>query len=350
MNALKCNLWLVWTSLLLSYGFSVFSQKEYTAESYMISMSNEYRRTSESFLSYSSAMAHSNSARKVERKRSDLISSVAQAKINISQMPCFKDDCSLRDSLVAFLNIAYYVLTDDYSRILNMEEIAEQSYDLMEAYMLAREKADEKMNQAGIRLEKTQTEFASRHHVALSDEKDKLSLKIEQVNQVSDHYTSVYLIFFKNYKQELYMLDALERKDLSSVEQNRNALIQTVTEGLAKLDTLKAFRNDKSLIYSCKRTLTFYNTEATAKMPVIIEFMMKNENFEKIKKAFDAKSNMEKTQTDVDNYNKAVDELNKSGRSYDVTQQYINQYRKSNIENWNTVSHNYLEKYIPKSN
>ncbi len=350
MNSANIKSVFLYIIIFLSSGITGFSQKNYTAETYMITMSNEYRRTSESFLSYSSAVAHSNSARKVEKKRTDLIGSVAQAEINISHMPCFQEDCSLRDSMVSFLGIAYYVLTDDYSKILNMEEIAEQSYDLMEAYMLAREKADEKMNQAGISLENTQTEFAARHNVRLSDEKDKLSLKIEQINKVSDHYTDVYLVFFKSYKQEIYLLDALERKDFSSAEQNRNALIQTVVEGQAILDTLKAYRNDKSLIYACKRTLTFYNTEAAVKMPIILDFLMKNENFEKIKKAFDEKSTMERTSEEVDNYNKAVAELNKSARTFDTNQQYINQYRKSNIENWNTISHNYLEKYIPKSN
>ena len=337
-------------TLILFLSINCFPQKEYTAETYMIAMANEYRQTSESFLNYSSAVAHSNSARKVEKKRIDMISSVAVARNNISQMPCFLEDCTLRDSLVSFLSIVYYILTEDYSKILNMEEIAEQSYDLMEAYMMAKEKADEKMNLAGTRLEETQRVFAGKHNVLLSDEKDKLSLKIDQVNKVNDHYSDVYLIFFKSYKQEIYMLDAIERKDFSSAEQNRNALIQSATEGLEKLDTLNAYRNDRSLIYACKRTLTFYNTEASMKIPIILDFLMKNENFEKINKAFNDKPAMTRTQEEVNEYNKAVNELNKAARTYETNNQYINQYRKTNIENWNNVSHSYLERYIPKSN
>ena len=46
------------------------------------------------------------------------------------------------------MKMYYNVLNDDYSKIINMEEIAEQSYDAMEAYILAQEMVDKKPEEA----------------------------------------------------------------------------------------------------------------------------------------------------------------------------------------------------------
>ena len=39
-------------------------------------------------------------------------------------------------------------MNDDYAKIVNMQEIAEQSYDEMEAYFLLKEAVDKKMKEA----------------------------------------------------------------------------------------------------------------------------------------------------------------------------------------------------------
>jgi len=48
-------------------------------------------------------------------------------------MPPWKGDRSYRNSSVAYLKLVYHVFNEDYGKILNLEEIAEQSYDAMEA-------------------------------------------------------------------------------------------------------------------------------------------------------------------------------------------------------------------------
>ncbi len=63
-------------------------------------------------------------------------------------MPSYNGNKALRDSAVSYLKILYSVFNEDYSKLVNMEEIAEQSYDAMEAYLLAQEKAGEKLDQA----------------------------------------------------------------------------------------------------------------------------------------------------------------------------------------------------------
>ena len=331
-----------------SYQFTkINAQTSEDAYKYYYAIGMEHYKISDDYMKYASAVAHG-SARKAEKKRVDLLQTIAQAKQKVAAMDCFNGDCALRDSVVSYFNISLIVLNEDFQKILNLEEIAEQSYDLMEAYFLAKQLASDKMEEAGNRLDAVEDEFVAKNNIKLNEQKSDLSKKIEQTNKVNDHYNKVYLIYFKSYKQEAYLLDALNRKDYSGAEQNRNALEQTSKEGLGLLDTISPYRNDRSLMVACKKALNFYNKEATEKMKSCIDFMLLTENFEKMRKTFEAKEPIQRTKAEVDEYNNAVKEINSKSASFNNTFNYLNQNRELIINYWNQIAQNYLEKYIPK--
>lgn len=325
-----------------------FSQGSDAALKYLNNIAENSQTISQKFMSYSSAVAHSNRARKVENRRIDLIKATADARNKAMAMTCFEKDCALRDSLVSYLTISYYVLNNDYAKIVNMEEVAEESYDQMEAYLNARKMATEKVKMAGDMLDDKYMAFADKHNIKIAENKSKLSRDIEKVGKVNEHYDKVYLIFFKSYKQEFYMADALNRKDYSSAEQNRNSLLQLSTEGLARLDTMRGLNNDKSLILACKRVLEFYKTEATDKVSTVIDFMLKKENYEKLEKVISTKDPMLRTQDEVNQYNKSVADLKAVTAKYNTTVNFLNQGRTASINGWNSATQNFLERYIPK--
>ena len=60
--------------------------------------------------------------------------------------------------------------------------------------------------------------------------------------------------------------------------------------------------------------------------PKVVDFFLKSEDFEKIKKAMDAKSN--KTKEDIDAYNKAVKDINATVNISNQTNNNINNNRK----------------------
>ena len=103
------------------------------------------------YLTYLSAVSHGKSARKVEKRRQEVVGAISDTRFNIAGMPPYKGDRTLKDTTVAYIKILYNVFNEDYGKIVNMEEIAEQSYDAMEAYLLAQDKAQEKLEQASER-------------------------------------------------------------------------------------------------------------------------------------------------------------------------------------------------------
>ena len=114
--------------------------------------------------------------------------------------------------------------------------------------------------------------------------------KLDMVAKVQGYYNKIYLIFFKAYKQEVYLVDALKSNNANAVEQNRNSLAQYAAEGIEKLKELNGLNSDKSVENACRKVLEFYKTEAEKDFEVISEFLLTAENFEKAKKAFESSS------------------------------------------------------------
>lgn len=335
-------------SLLLLSFTAICAQQFKTPVEYIEYIDNQYRKLGEDMWQYTSAVAHGKSAKKVESRRKDLANSIKTAKTNISKMPSYQDDGALRDSMVSYLGLCYNVMNDDYSAIINMEEIAEQSYDLMEAYITAQEKANQKLDEAGKMLNNQSKAFATRHNIQVVESTDKLSQKLEKANQAFKYYNALYLVFFKSYKQEAYFLDAVQRGDINAMEQNKDALEKLAGEGIKSLETVKAYNGDMSLKAACRNLLAFYQTEAKTKAPLIIDFYMKQENFNKVKKAFEAKQNSQ-TKEEVDSYNKLVAELNKSGNSYNALSLETYNRREILINSWNNTIQVFFDKHVPKN-
>src|ERR1700757_4378337 len=309
------------TALLLAlYTTALFAQDLKTPVGYMEYLGKEFNNIKEDMWSYTSGVAHGKSARKVEKRRKEVVGSINTAIGKAKSMPGFDGDNRLKDSTISYLEISKAILNNDYAKIVNMEEVAEQSYDLMEAYMLAQEKANEKLNAAVDMINAEEKKFAATHNVNLVDgNKDKISKKMEVANKVYKYYNPIYLIFFKSYKQEVYLLDAMAKMDVNAVEQNKNALAKAANECLDKMKAIKPFEGDASVKAACEQMLNFYKDEAEKKLKDVGNYYVKKENFEKIKKEFDAKSQSSRTQQDVDKFNKAVNEYNEENNNYNNT-------------------------------
>jgi hypothetical protein len=317
------------------------------AGQYLDAFGKNTEKVSAMYLSYLSAMGHNKSARKVEKRRLEVLDAIMNARLEAQGMPAWKGDRSYKDSTVAYYKLMYNVFNEDFAKIVNMEEIAEQSYDAMEAYMLAKEKANERLDQAAERQRRMQNEFAAKNDVKLIGSTSELEEKSKIASALMDHYGDVYLIFFKAYKQEAYLMDALAKTNLTALEQNKNALKAAAEEGLQKLQALKGYNNDAALMVACRQALQFYKNEAD-KMAYASDFLLMNEAFEKMKKAFESKPSSQRTQKDIDEYNKGVNNINNAVNKYNNTNNQVNRERQQTLDNWNKTVKEYLDTYMPK--
>lgn len=315
---------------------------------YMDFFSAENKQLQADMWDYTRTISHGKSARKVEKRRRELIeTSDAALKKSQSAKP-FKENSEYRDAVIEYYRVINLVLKEDYAKLVDMEEVAEQSYDLMEAYMLARELASDKQTEASAQLSLAQKKFAEENNINLISSEDSMDKKMEIAGEVYDHYNEVYLIFFKSNKQEMYLLDAVGANDISAIEQNREALLGTVEEGLSKLKDVKPYSGDRAMIEATEALFKFYEDEASDGMETALDLIMKSENFTKIKTAFDEKKEKNRTQEDVDQYNNAVKEMNAAVEAYNAMNEANNKKRSKLIDAWNSTADKYTNTHVPR--
>lgn len=333
--------------LILSIG-SVSAQQPHPAVVHMRELGAHSDRMTNNMWEYVKAVAHSHSASTINKKRSVLIASVEDAILSVNQTNPYNGDKKLKDAVLKYLNTMYSMLRQDYAKLVDMEEVAEQSYDLMEAFLLAKKKASDKLKEAADELNEEEREFAKRNNINLVLTESEIGKNLKKAGEVMDYYNKLYLIFFKSYKQELYVMDAMDKNDLGKLEQNRLSLLKYAEQGLDDLDDLGGYSGDKTLWKACEGVLKFYKKEAGEKLPIMTDFLLKKDQFLEIKKSFDRKRPEERTQEAVDSFNAKVKEINGLSKQYNQINDELNQERKKVIDLWNKTGDGFFGKHVPK--
>lgn len=327
---------------------NIYGQKKDKAVLYMDRISKEFKAISEDMWDYTSSAAHGKKARAVEARRKDLINQLTASSNKISHLPPYNDDASYRDSVVSFLKLNKIVLSEDYSKIVDMEDVAEQSYDAMEAYMLIKEKANEKLEAAGVMIDEEEKKFASLNGIKLIEEKDKIGKKLEESSKVYKYYNIIYLIFFKSFKQEVFLTDAQNKSDFNTMEQSKNALAEFSVAGQKKLAAIKDYKVDLSVKSTCIELLKFYDLETSKKYGDISNYFIQKEKYTKIKTSFEEKKESQRSKQEIDQYNLAINEFNKISDKFNKTNAELNTNRNKLIEKWNNTSNTFIDKHVPK--
>jgi len=289
-----------------------FAQDFSNPSGYLTHFSKTIETMNQTYMNYLSAVSHGKRAKKVEKLRVKTLDAILTAKGEIMGAPGYKGDKTYKQAMTEYIQICYAVFNEDYRKIVDMEEIAEQSYDGMEAYLLAQKKAGEKLHEAGDKQRLAFNAFAAKNNITVTERKDDLDLKLEKAGKVNDYYDKIY-----------------------------------ATEGLQQLEALGSFESDATVLAACKEALKFYKQLATQKMEPVSNFIMASDNFTKLKKTFDKLPESKRTQADVDNFNKAVNDINKGTNAFNKANTDINKERNKMLDNWNKAVKDFMDAQMP---
>jgi len=314
---------------------------------YLKAVNNAQADFNKVYMSYISAAWHSNRAGKVARLRQLVEDNITTCRYKIIDLPYYKHDNLLRQSNIDYLWLLNKVFNEDYKHLVNMEEIIDQSFDKMELYLLLQERINDTLKAAADRMEQAEKDFAAKYNVPLTDSRSKATQKMELANKVGKYHDKVYLLFFKCLWQESQVMDAIDKKNITKIEQARSALLKYATDGPLALDTVGAYDNDASLAGACRQSLAFFTKEAETGIPKISDFLLKQENFTKLKAAFDAKPRNTQTKEDKDNYDKAEKELTADFATVSQTYKGLLAERNKAIVNWNNIDQKFTDAHVP---
>jgi hypothetical protein len=341
----RCFYFLIFTILFSS---EIRAQVIENAGDYMTAMSKARVEMDMKYMSYLSAAAHSRRAKKIEKLRAQALKSIDNAKYKTIALPKYMGDNSLRQASIDYIQFCYRIFNEDYSKIVNMEEIAEQSVDQMQAFLMLEEKATEKLHEASANMANEERQFASKYSVILVDTKNDLSDKMGTAGKLNSYCDKLYIIFFKCNWEDGQLFKALNNHKLNDAEQARNSLISFTQEGLAELktDSLRTFQGNPALSAGCREALLLYSSMAKNDIPKLTDFYLKQENFDKIKNSLEAKGS-NKTKEDVEQYNKAVRDINASVNSFNQLNQDLNKRRQELVQNWENTEKSFRDEIMP---
>ncbi len=306
---------------------------------------SEHQITSE-MLGYISAVAHSKSAKKVSKERSEAISAISAARAKASHLPDFEGDSAMRVASYDYFNVCYIVMKEDYGKIMDMEEIADQSYDNMEAYIKAQELANDKESEAFEKFDRELRAFAAKHNITINDDNSKEGQQAKIAGKVTKYTNGVFLTFYKCESNEKHLMQAIDKKDINGIEQSRGALVKSCEEALPKLQGIGGYEGDATMIEACKKLIAFYKSEAE-KTPVMTDYILKNDNFQKLKTAMDKKGGSA-SQDEADKFNQSVNEINAAVNVYNKANNELNQNRARLVDNYNNTHQAFMAKHVPR--
>ncbi|MFV8442152.1 hypothetical protein [Flavobacterium sp. LB2P44] len=337
------------TVLLFLLSITICSAQEFkTPVDYLNFIGKETDVISRTTWKYTSAVAHSRNARKIDVTRKNLVKSIQNTAKKIELLKDgYKGDVEYKNQLLAYLSISEKQINQEYEKIINMQEVAEQSYDFMEAFILARDLVNNKINEEVNKLNANQKIFANKYGIQIGEDKSELGKKMKISNEVFENHTQLFLIFFKVNFTESVLMKAITDKNLNAIQQNSNALDQYSREGLDKLKTFQAYKNDLILVNATKKILEFNKKEALEFAPDVVSFMMLNQKFQESKKTMDNKSPNARSKEEIDTFNKLVNELNKEVGAYNKLNTKFNTERTNLITSWNTTATNFISKHVP---
>jgi len=328
---------------------NLLAQEFKTPVDYLNYIEKEQGLISKSTWKYTTAVAHSKSARKIDNTRKQLLKSIDAAQKKIALLKDgYKGDVEYRDQVLQYLEICKININEEYGKLVDMQEVAEQSYDAMEAYLKMRDLVNDKLDAENEKAENAFKSFALKYKITITEGSSELAEKIKISNEVFDYHTALYLIFFKVNFTDINLTMAIEKKDMSAIQQNANTLIQYADEGLNKLKEIKPYKGDASMINVTKKALEFYKKEAQQYVPKITAFLMFNDKFENAKKNLEAKNASDRSKEEVDNYNSMVKQVNKEIENYNKVNSANFQEKGNLINEWNGTSENFISGHVPE--
>lgn len=339
----------IFLALLFVSGYYTSSAQEIEDPvEYLELLNTDQRQISERLMRYISATVHGRSEAAVQRKREQLVKTIGKVRDNVASAPDFQGDATLKDAMLEYFTLNYSVMNEDYSDIIDMKQVAEESYDAMEAYFKAQDMAAEKVNVAQVNVEQAITAFTTEYNIKLVKSEDQLSKMLEQANAVADYHNQLYLIVFKAHLGRKTFLESVQTSDIDAIEAARITLVEATDEGLEKLKDVPMFRGDGSLIAAAERRLQLYKEEANAMGFTAIELIKQSKNVEKLSEALSDKKPAKRTKEEVEAYNKAADEANNTVAEFNSLSNKYNQLGQLDHQFWQQTVEQFRRNHVPK--
>ncbi len=317
-----------------------------TAVDHMQALNQDVDQINRDTWDYIRQASRGRSASKVEKRRVELAQTIKSAKYRVSQVRSYQGDYSLKKSYGSYLNLSYIVINNDYKKIVDMERVAEETYDDMEAYILTKELVNAKMDSAFAVFKLARETYATKYNIVLTEGEGRISKKIKNAGDINIYANRIYLILYQSQWYENQMILAISENRIGDLEQFRQTLAATSSEGLEEIRSIGAYKSSSTLKTSCIYNLKFFQTEANDYIPSMISFFTLQDKVNTMKQNVESKKRNQLTNDEITAYNNAINELNNSINKFNSTNEYLNKTRSKKLDGFNKAMQNLYDEFL----
>ncbi len=323
----------------------IHAQGEEAVE-YMEDISDPFKPLKRKIWRYQKSITKGHNKRRVKRRKEKILDELKEARQEVREIGTFEGDGTLKDGILQYFEIMEVVLTEDYDKIMDLQKIKRKSYDQMETYLKAQDKVKKKLNEASRKFSEAEKEFAETYDIDLKDkEEGRLDEKMRKASKAIAYYNEVFLILYKCKIQEMYLQDAIGKKNLTAIEQHRDKLEKYAKEGKKALRKKDPYKGDSRLLRKGKDILRFYERKVGRHLDKVTEYLVEKQEFDKVKKRMENKDKSERTKEMVDRYNKLANKMNRLGKEHQKALQKMQKKSQEHWEEWRGKKEDFYDKH-----
>lgn len=234
-------------ALLLSIGVNSSAQKFKNPQSYFKQFQKENRKLRIKQFKYMESALKNQSEKKVLKMRQLVLDQAKKSKTNIARLGPYDGSDILQKEYIASLDIYIDALENSFGLAEELVKNRYNSYEDLKKYYDAVTKAEDKMIEAGYRLEKAEDHFANINYLTISRD-EELEEQYAMLDEVTLYSRDMTLIYFRVESKVNLYLDVVTRKNMDSLNLIVSDIRAAVKESTEELSTYDEFDGNKSFL------------------------------------------------------------------------------------------------------
>lgn len=252
----------------------ILAQNFKSAQEYNNFIILQQAKITQKSMQYVSTSVHSEDVFKIEKRRDDVIKQIDVSLANVKKMPDFNGDKRFRDEAIDVLMLSRNTYNVDFKDANSLLAKRNDSYENLQKYYQAQDKAEKKISDAMNDMKKAQVRFAERNKMQIVTAEKKESA-FDVIGRINIYSRQIELAVFKPKKNNDIFMKAIGDKKATEIQ--RKNIITEAETALSTLKLMPDFNGDASYRDKAIEMVTFYKDFATKEGATMLEVSNKKE-------------------------------------------------------------------------
>jgi hypothetical protein len=198
----------------------------------------------EKSINYSIQSVHSDDEHVNNSLRLEVIRQIDQSIGELKNTATYKSDAGLRDESIEVLTLYKEAFSTEFQEVNSLKKSSQDSFEAMEKYFRAQDRAENKLNHASKKFAKAQFDFASKYNLIM--EQGSMHEDLDVITRVNQYSRALFLEQFKVSKTNAAFLEALNVHKSGGLEGKRKELQDVSIASLNIVNAIAPYKGEEN--------------------------------------------------------------------------------------------------------